>query len=1378
MKRVLLKFGIPSLDDLIAPPKAHKGNEGSNCESLAILGPDGTGKSVLALHLASRYAADCDRAIQKAGVGSDQHPRVLYISSDLRHESAEKVWDNFELCAPNKRHIPFERSSLALIRDQFKGSPRICLRPLTPDPEKLVEYLLDPPPGDERIGFLDLASHTAGDDWNLVNSLLVKLRSVDSPKIEEHQLSHLVIIDSVAGFETFVGRLDAYGNEQSRRARIAQCIRNAGKRVHLVFVVEEPHPAEHLPEEYVTDIVLRLRTKSVPGGAVRTVEVEKARAREHAKGEHPFDIRDREGTSTGTWENADTPRAGNAYVQVFHSIAHRHRLISADYARQVDKESTAFDKFGMRHLDELLAEGKGLKAGTATALIGDSGTRKSMLGERLLAQGFEPLVNDFVGLFLLRADFDGVKEIDSVKRAFGRVHGLLSSSILTKGQIKPMEGPIPANWFQELARSAALGRTATVADLKAFSYQSELAPDIREAVTSLEKRESASKLAIPQEKAPFAPGLQTRTPPISRAGWTLNWPRIVETEDLCELFRHPNLQYPGVLLTTSDQNGNELAKNCFRHLQSAVSEALPETYSNRYEELAELLKKILEYQLIVRRFDMQGLPSAAIFQIVHRNAVESQKLIFGIAYPPDRDMRRAKAGRVRFVIDDLHVLGKLNPEIVQDGAFLPFLTFFLQREGITSLIIHTDSLRPNLPPIEAVSQALIAILKSTIFTWNVPFEGRSRIAIGVTALNNARDGVVRELTVNDKGLPVVTRQFELYSGIEEGRPAPVPLAVYVFNETPQFQAYIEEEDKLFREMFSSVEPSSAVNPGRIIFPVDAARYMAMRDYTHLALDAQDAHTMIFQVDEFWALHTPHTLEDLSEYMDQPLTPVAEDRDLEDPFRLFAGAPLSRRDPGKSLFARRDYFRNSGYAPAPPSANDRSRVPFMWDFGFLLMRNAPWEIARSEPLFCEVRVPEDIYPRVCSIIPLTVGDNKVTVGEVRACLAKGGISWRKFFGACSQAAEVYYRQTGVATVPFDVASPSSETLNTLILEIWLSEVDIEAKILDYGPQKPDGKSLVKLLTYNYYGDTSGTETLFKQFKEVARNWDEDIPWETRVSEFRKLPLGAICLYKTWLLLIEALNFEDFLEPDNPFSFRQGRPASLHSVASRHWYKTASAFSSELYKSVGIDDSLVAARLPGHYSTRGDWFLASPKSSRSKLLAQRAIDLLCSRRANLTRMQRGLGLPVRDILDDQQCKNFRTALRCKQEILEGKKEQHLTELKYGDLVDLGEGGNIAWLRRSQIKDYDRLSRPLQKWLVRLFRWTGEYKKQRSRQWRGGFPGYDDLTCKRFSVVGSYDSFDDFGPMCDFLVHELEAAARPSSITGQPGPNDPPRSQAAKA
>ena len=63
----------------------------------------------------------------------------------------------------------------------------------------------------------------------------------------DRPLKHLVIIDSVAGFETYVGTLDAFGLEQSRRARIAQCMRNTGPHCHFCSSSRSPRRAIAFP---------------------------------------------------------------------------------------------------------------------------------------------------------------------------------------------------------------------------------------------------------------------------------------------------------------------------------------------------------------------------------------------------------------------------------------------------------------------------------------------------------------------------------------------------------------------------------------------------------------------------------------------------------------------------------------------------------------------------------------------------------------------------------------------------------------------------------------------------------------------------------------------------------------------------------------------------------------------------------------------------------------------------------------------------------------------------------------------------------------------------------------------------------------------------
>src|SRR5258708_713253 len=116
-----LRFGIPTLDELIGQFREDKDkgptffgidfspddtldsnpaptdvklegaasqvidNRRSDSTSICIIGPDGTGKSVFGMHLASRYLADCisDCKTEKLPV-----PSVLYVCTDLRYSMA------------------------------------------------------------------------------------------------------------------------------------------------------------------------------------------------------------------------------------------------------------------------------------------------------------------------------------------------------------------------------------------------------------------------------------------------------------------------------------------------------------------------------------------------------------------------------------------------------------------------------------------------------------------------------------------------------------------------------------------------------------------------------------------------------------------------------------------------------------------------------------------------------------------------------------------------------------------------------------------------------------------------------------------------------------------------------------------------------------------------------------------------------------------------------------------------------------------------------------------------------------------------------------------------------------------------------------------
>src|SRR5882724_11630124 len=95
-----IKFGIASVNRLFEGKTIVTENKPIN---LCVVGADGTGKSVLTLHLASHYCHDHWQ--------HESGPIVFYVSTDLNYERASRIWTRFGLNAPEQRcRDPFEFS--------------------------------------------------------------------------------------------------------------------------------------------------------------------------------------------------------------------------------------------------------------------------------------------------------------------------------------------------------------------------------------------------------------------------------------------------------------------------------------------------------------------------------------------------------------------------------------------------------------------------------------------------------------------------------------------------------------------------------------------------------------------------------------------------------------------------------------------------------------------------------------------------------------------------------------------------------------------------------------------------------------------------------------------------------------------------------------------------------------------------------------------------------------------------------------------------------------------------------------------------------------------------------------------------------------------
>jgi len=1318
--------------------------------SICIIGPNGTGKSLFAMHLASRYTADClawwSRSDKKF------FPKVLYVSTDLKDRMAKDMWGRFYLDFPNQRYIPFSSEP----QPYGAADARVELKPYrppgaTPTGPSVSDYLTNPLPSIEaaEVGFIDLASFTAGDDWGFLNRVLAML---EPREVCPH---HLMVIDAVEGFETLVGERDAFGEVSTRRARVAQIMRIASEKCHIVFIVEEPAAGERVPEEFVSDLVIRLRSNLIRKYARRTVEIEKVRGQSHVRGEHPLVIRKGTGSTTGTDSNWDDPQVQvrfqdpkdkdrdrtQSYIHVFHSLNLLSRQIMEEKAERVPSPPAKFAGFGIRFLDDMLegsaedvlpdSDSFGLRCSTVTALIGDPLTQKSQLGMAFLSRAFR---------------LDAIRFKKIVTELLGQ--NLRKTSLLRQlGVTRPIAS---GNWRDFVHNTRrALGRINVPYSVKK--------PDF----ATIEKDRIAGAIRL--------------------APWLLQY-----------------LPCGGVavLLTTSDVRGENLSQDFECWLQQKgdveISAVLEKVKNEKKRDLLretyrEQFSEYMRSRIICRRLEIHDQSSAILIHIVHESIRKAQEWIFcnfpvpcGFGSAP----RFAQSWPIRLVIDDLRVVREAYPEVREDSLFLPFLLFHLGREGVTSLIIETQPGRPELITVEPHASELRTLVQKALHTWPVPFYGEKRIAItAIPPISQDAPAVIRDLgwAFAKDGvteLPKVDPHFELYSGLEEGRPRPVPLEVRLFAETPGSAKYFDQENAVLRELFTPVEPNGPIiismpgvgkagnegvvpakPDGQFVMDEAAAAYENLRDFSYTQRDTRLDHTLIFQIDEFWALphYEPRQLRPEWDYLRTPTVDAAGNRDeVEDPFGLFqptqSGAAKKRQDRRNQGLdtasggpsTRLDFFRLCSLAPPDRQPEFIDRVPFTWDFGFLLGRKRPWMNASDEKL---------------TMVASIDGNEKVTVGDVWKNLPEAShesaaplrpVSWRAFLEACKKVAQLEARTLGSRTVPalFDLSLPSQESFSCLVLEIWASEI---------------------------YDNNLRFQREYKH-KPSERPWtrsplpgpDSEYPGEGLTL---MLTVNSLELFKTWLLLVEVLDPLRLVDPARPFEFKV-READRAAVASRHWYKTACMQSEAL----AVNEIVVAKRLPGHYSVRGDWFLAVARGSRSGRLADRALDILSSRRANLSRLQLGLGLPTRDLIEETQYQELRTKLVLRDE------QGNPVSVTYGHLANIGEvdemkQGKIEktrdefyWLWRSRLGFYVRHARIWQKWLNRVFiefnNLRSDLKRPWLSQWKDGFELYDHI--QRESVGGSYQQsgkvpsdlneipvWARFNQMKDFLLAELSQA-----------------------
>lgn len=1220
----ILRFGIPSLDQLWGSPGdgLPHGFRAHGSTSLCIMGGDGVGKSVIGLHLASRYLADYSE------VDGYRPPGVIYAASDLSHEVAETMWTSFRLDQPSERRVCYceegnlhrpewkdqwvsklygrrvELESCSVPQDdRTRASGKTTAKadsgdhPDTSGCKKcLAELCRGESKGDPCVYFLDLASKTAGDDWGYLSRFLAALRQpeVGAPL-------HLLIVDSVEGLETFVGETDFFGEARERRSRIAQVLRTAKDKCHVAFLIEEPPNGARSPEEYVTDAVVRLSSDCSHGYTSRTVEIEKARGQTQIRGRHPFVIRDGRGSKSEKQANPDDPTfrvsrgLTQGYVHVFPSLHCLQRSVLSSTQRTKEDWKDRRAGFGITYLDNMLDRGNsevGLPLGTMTALIGEDGTRKARLGRAFLAQCFAQDKPPSVAVLLTTHTISGTKLLGSMAAHLKEKHS-----------------------------------------------------DI--------------------------------TPLSARLIYRMLEPHHCSPEALTHIVRLAVRKAHAILsLLIAGETPDDLAVD------------------NRMRTLTDGKDGDVERNLVA-------------------------------------------GGTIRLVIDNWSTIMAAYPQVAADPLFLPFLHDFLEEQGVTTLVIDTETGNPAQVRDQR-ERLLRAIAEQAIYTWRVPFMGESRIAITVLPpVGNKRHAVIRELGVveSDEETPKahetleVDPHFELYSGLDKAEdvdPRPVPLKVHLYSESTTESAYHAQIRKWLNGIFQAGDDKD------IVALDTSAGYGDLRDLCQIQGDTRLDHSLVLQVDEFWSDVRTGLREQKTYLQGETTTEDGKRLKFEDPHGVFqprASASDGPKEDGQrsrvNFFNVRGHDYDKYWSEEEPEKEQVKvdRVPYTWDFGFLLCNRWAWEAAFSDRIIVDyARVPK----------------RELTVKQIWDGLCKCGgnssrkrpVSWREFFRACQQVAA--HGPAGTIGYSFDVSMLAPETLSCLVLEVWASQI-LETNKVAPGNTPPFGNerhSTCPLGLSDYLGNPGG-----------PKDYTEE-------------------LFLAWVLLGEVFSSVQF-ESDS-LVFRS-RPADMKAAAVRHWYGTAAM----VYANADNQTDWVPVRLPGRFSVRGDWFLGVAEGSRSMRLADRAIDLLSTRRGNAERLQHGIGLPVRDFgaTRGEQPTELWTPLQCWQKAVGQRPVTYDDILKLASVYPTdGSGqGDHYWIWRSAVKDYDRHNRIWMRWLCRLYSDWGSIIRESFNPGicANSFDAYDGLR-KELSgggipeSTGLRGSYEEFKRRCKELSTLLRGAS----------------------
>jgi KaiC/GvpD/RAD55 family RecA-like ATPase len=368
------------LDDLFNGGEGYRvyGAGGPRFVTMVIKGQPGAGKSTLALQMSAILARQGNFCIYYSL--EEEREGLLQSASDFGWAQPDKITLPPASAAPDATPILVDYKGV--IHTDYQS-----YRQLLKSHANAVKKQADAGRRSNREGAV-LVSSLGGRAMGLgarkrqLHKVWTARRGVATEVPEV--LPRCVVIDSLEGFAN-VG-LDEEGQIAIPRDELLQLKDFFRDRCQMLVIVSEDD-GQGKPGfvDFVADVVIQVGRRPEQDYTILSVEVLKARNQSHALGQHQIKIRAQTDIQNATGAFTAAVNKLNPGILVFPSL--HFRLFQSQHLPVFDDHVLTS---GLQGLDEMLNADRtrgGLRRQSATALLGDIGTGKSLIGMNFLMQG-------------------------------------------------------------------------------------------------------------------------------------------------------------------------------------------------------------------------------------------------------------------------------------------------------------------------------------------------------------------------------------------------------------------------------------------------------------------------------------------------------------------------------------------------------------------------------------------------------------------------------------------------------------------------------------------------------------------------------------------------------------------------------------------------------------------------------------------------------------------------------------------------------------------------------------------------------------------------------------------------------------------------------